>query len=227
MSEDNTTGFIGSTNGAYNVYNANNQLVGATPLNNLGAGNYIIKYEENGCEAEAPIQIDAPADWDVQIIENAETCDGYDGSIQLLVNGANGGFNFDWADGITNTGSVASELTSLESYSVTITDQFGCRYSLDTLNIEWDCDECDDKFSLERYNGEYEDGDFVVCLPLVDLDLQDLDILLNGQIYTGPIDDCSSVQVFYEFNSLLNLGQPPFLIKRMGLWYRRFGKQTF
>ncbi|MEZ5057679.1 MAG: gliding motility-associated C-terminal domain-containing protein [Saprospiraceae bacterium] len=212
--EDNTTGFIGSTNGVtYNVYNANNQLVGATPLNNLGAGNYIIKYEENGCEAEAPIQIDAPADWDVQIIENAETCDGYDGSIQLLVNGANGGFNFDWADGITNTGSVASELTSLESYSVTITDQFGCRYSLDTLNIEWDCDECDDKFSLERYNGEYEDGDFVVCLPLVDLDLQDLDILLNGQIYTGPIDDCSSVQVFYEFNSLLNLGQPPFLIK--------------
>lgn len=211
--EDINTGKILSNDTIeFDVYTLNNQFLGTTPLENLGDGTYKVVFEKDGCRAERQVDLDAPAPWDVEIVSNPETCDGYDGSIELTVSGANGNYNFDWADGINNIGYLATGLTSLESYTVNITDQYGCSTSFENLAVDWDCDDCDDKFSLDKYNGAYHDDDFEVCLPLTDTDINTSDIFLNGETYTGPINNCSSVQVFYEFNSLLNLGQPPYQI---------------
>ena len=106
-------------------------------IKSLENGNYNLTVNDsNGCSAVFnAIQISSPPDIQLNInqLQN-ETCrTGGDGIISVAASGGSGAFNYNWSNGVTNTPTIAN----LESgiYSVTVIDDFGCKKSLNNIEI--------------------------------------------------------------------------------------------
>lgn len=210
-----------TTNIQYEVYDDKNSFIGTTPLNGLPAGSYRIVKEENGCEAEITATLVAPESWDVDFDVVDETCETNDGSITLLVSGANGTYTFDWSHG-TASGSTASGLNSIDLYAVTITDANDCEYIVRDIRLGYDCPDCQPVFITGQYDEYLRDTFATICLPILDVELQNKQLVLDGQPYTGVAHNCSTERRFYDFNALLNLGSKPYKVES---W--KHGNQTF
>ena len=114
----------------YNWYEANNliSLGGTTQLMNLGAGTYIIKADYLGCVARDTMVLTQPNLLQITADSIAHLlCYGdSDGSIDVNITGGNPSYTYLWSN--TDTTEDISNLIA-DSYTVTVTDSFGCKSS--------------------------------------------------------------------------------------------------
>ena len=102
----------------------------------LGVGMYeVVITDANGCTDTATVSIQAPAN---SIIINSNVpfavCEnGNNGVISLSVSGGNGGYTFDWSNGLPNSSSPSNLMAGI--YTVTVTDSLGC-FVMDTIAID-------------------------------------------------------------------------------------------
>ena len=106
-------------------------------LKSLENGNYNLTVNDsNGCTASFEnIIIQSPPQINIEIetLTN-ETCrSGQNGYISVQSNGGSGSYNYNWSNGVTNVNFISD----LESgiYSVTVIDEFGCKKSLNNIEI--------------------------------------------------------------------------------------------
>ena len=205
-------GIASNTANAFNVLDTDYQLIGQTPVANLAAGDYIITYNDNGCNAQRLVSLNAPDAWNVDVASTDETCDGNDGTITLNVTGANGGYSYDWQSGVDFVDGMASNLNSVGTYSVTIQDSEGCQQELTGLSIDYDCVTCDPVFTLEQYQTTVDDIFPTICLPINDSDISNSSFTIDGTTYTGSVSNCAKLIVFYDMMDLNANGTAPFVI---------------
>jgi gliding motility-associated-like protein len=97
----------------------------ANPKNNLSLGNYSVTItDNNGCSINQSFEVGRNAAISIAPVVNNPSCfPAADGSIELTVNGGNGGFVFQWSDN-----SVRQNAYNLlpGTYTVTVTDSKGC-----------------------------------------------------------------------------------------------------
>lgn len=101
-------------------------------LTGLAAGAYAcVISDANGCQVSATATISEPAMWSVQQIITPEIL-GHDAAIELLVEGANAPYAFQWSNN-TNTQNINSLVAG--NYIFLITDALGCHFS-DTVSVQ-------------------------------------------------------------------------------------------
>lgn len=89
----------------------------------------------NGCQQFAPVVLNAPAALSVQLDVRNEKCDQRNGQVSATVSGGTGTYNYAWTN--SSNGSSIGPVPA-GNYGVTITDQNGCRYqnnNIEVLNI--------------------------------------------------------------------------------------------
>ncbi len=97
---------------------------------NLAGGNYSVTVTDvNGCGTPINITIAEPSALQLNPSSLSSTCNASNGSVEVLVSGGNGNYNYQWSDG-----SVTSQVSNLPSgtYTVTVTDLNGCSASVAT-----------------------------------------------------------------------------------------------
>ena len=97
-------------------------------INNLLAGNYEVTVSDDfNCEAIDNVLVSDLAGPTASIAHINPTCELNNGTINLIIYGGNAPFYYLWSNGAST-----QDLSSLNPgiYSVTVTDQFGCVYSL-------------------------------------------------------------------------------------------------
>lgn len=146
-------------------------------LNNLSAGFYYLTVSDvNGCTGTAAAELADPSEIELQISAQMPICssDNY-GSATINATGGNGGFNYSWSNSF-NSPSVDS--LPIGTYSLTVTDTFGCSASttitisaldsieinLITTNLRCDLDSSgaiasDVKYGLEPFSYFWSNGD--------------------------------------------------------------------
>jgi gliding motility-associated-like protein len=213
--EESANGAIRSLSAtSFQIFDATGLFVSYTPATDLVAGNYLVVLEEAGCKAELPVEVKSPDQWYVDVDIVAESCETDDGSILVFVNGANGGYTFDWSAGVQATLNIATGLNSLGTYAVTVLDSKGCKYEILDLKIPYDCpDDCLPVFTVDNYHVELVPPTTDVCLPVNDINISNHTIWLDGRPYTGQTDLCETKIVFYDINSLVSRGNPPYLLE--------------
>ncbi|MCB9198628.1 MAG: gliding motility-associated C-terminal domain-containing protein [Flavobacteriales bacterium] len=121
----------GTTPYSYNwvgISNTTNNIAG------VGAGSYTLQVtDDNGCTRNVPVEIIEPVATDVQYIATDGTCGNADGSITLIVSGANPPYTYLWTAGPSAVGSVNDAESGLLPgiYTIEITDNSGCVETLD------------------------------------------------------------------------------------------------
>ena len=118
------------------VWTSGANFIGAgNNLSNLPAGNYCVEItDENNCSAEqcANISAGVGADVNFDFTTIAPSCPlSINGSISVVVSGANGNLSYSWTGGNLNTPATGSLVNGLSggNYSVVVTDALGCEYS--------------------------------------------------------------------------------------------------
>ena len=100
--------------------------------NNLPAGTHNFKVtDENGCVFNGSVTISEPSAITInETITDVSCFGGQDGSISIIANGGNGGYNYNWSNGSINT-----NINNLNqgTYYVIVSDNNGC--SSDTANF--------------------------------------------------------------------------------------------
>lgn len=97
--------------------------------NNLAADNYVVTVTDlNGCTALIDVIIGQPAPIDINILTlNEPTCNGDDdGLIAVEATGGNGGFTYNWLDGIGVPSGGTLSLIPAGDYQVEVVDDQGC-----------------------------------------------------------------------------------------------------
>ncbi|MGM0649200.1 MAG: gliding motility-associated C-terminal domain-containing protein, partial [Bacteroidota bacterium] len=101
-------------------------------LNDIYAGDYtVIVTDAQGCTEELSIRITEPPAFESDAIVTDVLCHGNsDGAIETILSGGTEPYTFEWSNGATtqNLDSI-----SAGEYSLTITDDNGCTYFLDTV----------------------------------------------------------------------------------------------
>ncbi|MCZ4407339.1 choice-of-anchor L domain-containing protein [Cryomorphaceae bacterium 1068] len=97
-------------------------------ISDLGVGSYtLVVTDDNGCTLELPFNILEPAvlEIDLLLLVNP-TCNGFDnGSISVNATGGTAPYTYSWNTDPVQSGSSINNL-SPGSYTVTVTDDFGC-----------------------------------------------------------------------------------------------------
>lgn len=111
-----------------------NGAVGTT-LTNLAAGSYSVTMTDaRGCTQSQNIQLTQPAALVVSVEQAiAPVCNGLNtGSIDISVNGGNGGYSYSW-----NNGAIVQDLENIGSgqYQVVVTDQKNCVQSSPWIDL--------------------------------------------------------------------------------------------
>lgn len=124
----------------------------------LDVGNYeIIISDANNCIADTLfLEINSPDLLELSLDSiNNSICEGENGSIFLESEGGTGNKTFDW-DGFMGDGAFAQNITS-GTYSVTITDENGCKDSVENIilnNVDLEIElSLEFKDSVSCYNG--------------------------------------------------------------------------
>lgn len=104
-------------------------------IEELVADTYVLTVtDENNCEANRVVTIEAPQNLEVQTTETDLLCAGENtGSANLQVTGANGNLTYTWSGGVSTT-NVAQNLAA-GTYQVTISEDGGCETIL-SVEIE-------------------------------------------------------------------------------------------
>jgi PKD repeat protein len=148
--------------------------------NDLGPGIQTVTiYDANNCSTSASVTISEP----FMLIANAivlspETCDGNDGSAEVMIEGGSPGYFTQWSDGSNDA--VLSGVASGD-YSVAVTDVNGCLLNLN-INIPYECE---------------------VVIPstqLIDADCNRIDVSLNTIITCDPVPGAEMYQ--WRFSSI-------------------------
>jgi gliding motility-associated-like protein len=127
----NTTG--GTPSYSYEWYDANNIILNnfSSSLNNIPVGNYtLIVTDANNCQNTLNFTVQQPDPLVHEFIVEDVLCFGHStGSIQMNLSGATPPFTYAWSEG-----SSTQNISNLPagSYTVTVTDDNGCIYILDT-----------------------------------------------------------------------------------------------
>jgi len=108
----------------YNIIWSNSETTQA--ITNLAAGTYTVTVTDaNGCSGTAQITLNDPPPISLSVdIDDEISCNGdSDGSLETTVSGGSGTYAYEWSDG-----STADDIENLPAgtYTVTITDGFGC-----------------------------------------------------------------------------------------------------
>jgi hypothetical protein len=101
----------------------------------LTSGNYTVQVRDfNGCFQSKSIHVPQPSILDVSLIQvDSARCFGeQNGSIQTLVSGGNGSYQFLWNDPTAQRSSVATNL-KVGVYGVLVTDQYGCKDTVSAM----------------------------------------------------------------------------------------------
>lgn len=104
--------------------------------NGLAAGSYTVTVTDiSGCTAQVPITISQPTQLSVQASSDNLRCNGSaDGSINAIVSGGSGPYDYSWTPGSAATAGVNN--VSAGNYTVTITDANGCVSTASTIVTE-------------------------------------------------------------------------------------------
>lgn len=200
------------------VFDNNENLLGETPITGLAAGDYLVQDTVSACPSELLVTINGVEDWSIESNITATTCAANDGAIDLLVNGANGGYTFAWTPAVSDSSS-AINLMADSSYTVIITDSVGCSQTLENLFIPIECDtvvtECDPLFALDTFSVALTDSLTEICLPLNVLDTTGWTYVLDDTAYTQDLGTCIDSVVFYSYGMLLSIGEAPY---RLDSW---------
>lgn len=111
--------------------------------NALPAGNYcLIAKDANGCFAgEICFEITEPNFLFVGVTVISKTC-SVDNTILLTTNGGNGQYTYDWADQDGQINPRDRRMIENGAYSVTVTDEAGCRLAIDSIMVNGECFIC-------------------------------------------------------------------------------------
>ncbi len=103
--------------------NANTQQI-----SNLAQGNYaVLVTDTNGCTSQSNVQISEPNPLEVSMNpKNPTVCIGEKIAITAIPKGGNGTYFYQWSNGIT----TATQTLGKGAYSVTVTDNLGCKTSI-------------------------------------------------------------------------------------------------
>ncbi|MCP3929356.1 MAG: T9SS type B sorting domain-containing protein [Bacteroidetes bacterium] len=135
--DNNNGSIVSNTNKSYSIYSGG-FIIGMTPKYNLGVGIYTVVNDDGTCADSIQVEITSPPNWTVVVSGKPETCEGNDGTIALLVFGANGNYNYEWST-VNDSGSTAFGLSAELSYFVTITDEVGCSFVVSDLSVDYEC----------------------------------------------------------------------------------------
>lgn len=95
----------------------------------LSAGIYTATVtDDNGCIAEATVEVQEPTPIIINITSTSSTCGNNDGSLTATPNGGTGSYTYLWDDPSAQITQTASNLLS-GNYTVTVTDVNGCQVS--------------------------------------------------------------------------------------------------
>lgn len=114
--------------GNYAVFNWNGGAFNTEDISDVPAGNYFVTVlDDQGCSGSQIFTILEPTEIDLSAtITNVDCFIGNTGAIDLSVNGGTVPYaSFDWNSGSFNTEDISS--LSAGNYSVTVTDNNGCR----------------------------------------------------------------------------------------------------
>ena len=103
-------------------------------INNISAGTYtFIVTDANSCNYQDSVVITEPSSAITSTTSSTDvSCFGYnDGSFSVTVNGGLAPYSYLWSNGSTSS---SSNLVSPNTYTVTITDAFGCTHN-DTVTV--------------------------------------------------------------------------------------------
>ncbi len=108
----------------------------------LGAGEYcVLILDANGCTAGAAcFEIEEPEELDI-FFSTTPGCNN-DGTIETIVTGGTGDYNFDWEDITGNNDPQDRAGLAVGDYFVTITDENGCRWEDSQNPISIICNGC-------------------------------------------------------------------------------------
>lgn len=109
-------------------YDWGNGIMGGIQTN-LSAANYVVTVTDiNGCSALIDVSVGEPAPIDINIINITEpSCNGDDnGSISVEATGGNGGFTYNWLDGIGAPNEGTLSLIPAGDYQVEVIDSEDC-----------------------------------------------------------------------------------------------------
>lgn len=137
-------------------------------IENLIAGDLTVNIvDANGCTAQASSSIEEPALLTVNVVvTGVESCEGNDGSAEIIISGGVPAYNVLWSDG--SNGTALSGAAS-GVYNVTITDANGCSLNAQAA-IDYECE---------------------TVVPPTQLTMQycnSIDVLLSGVLECDPID---------------------------------------
>lgn len=108
-----------------------------TEIEDLGPGSYTLTMTDDvGCTIDTTFTVSEPAPLVISdVILTNETCDvGSDGSATLVVEGGSFPYTYAWSYDAADTDSIATGLTAMMGYTVTVTDANNCEV-IETYDI--------------------------------------------------------------------------------------------
>ena len=118
------TGGTGNINFEWQLCGGGNPVAGAS-ANNLFAGCYsVIATDDNGCTAEATVDVEEPEAYTFQMSQDSVSCKGLsDGGANVVVSGGTSPYQYNW-----DNGGLAPSTTGLDAglHFVTVTDAANC-----------------------------------------------------------------------------------------------------
>jgi gliding motility-associated-like protein len=190
----------------YQIFNAGNSQVGVTPWTEASPGTYKLMLSQNGCVDSLNVTVSGPAAWNVTSVIEPKGC-GTLGSIALTLGGATGPYTVNWSNNATTTAIVD---LPVGIYTATVTDIKNCQFISDYVVAD-SCiaDPCqgEELFYINVYSQQLTSSLTEICLPTLETNLSQYNLMLNGEAYNRTIGDCGTITNFYDgFDVLPVLG---------------------
>lgn len=171
---------------------------------------------ESGCTATETLTVRRASEnvdeWEIDIETTPASCEEDDGTLNITINGNNDGFSFQWGDGESSASRTGLHTDS--TYNLTITSAQGCSVTRENLSVGTDCDipSCNIFSGLDTLVANVENNMATVCLPIADMDISELEFYEDGQLISPQIGECMQSSVFYDYSTIISLGEAPYLL---------------
>lgn len=118
-------------------YSWNTFPVQTTPMaSSLSGGTYTVSVTDvNNCAASAQAIINEPAPLTITTSGGTTICPGQFTPISVNASGGNGGYNYNWSNGLNNNPNQSVSPGANTTYTVNVTDMNGCTTPLQSITV--------------------------------------------------------------------------------------------